>query len=287
MKLLKFTIAILSLLTATGCRYEAITSVAPINNSGQFVTGTITVAQESIPFASLSIHIGAQRIDPGDLVEANLIDVWSDEHFHLTGKVPACPTEDPYATLIIELDSTRNLNLYWKTEVRTLADVHLEQYYRNFKCLPIVVTNHGPRKDYVIRWKQGPYSQAFLYTDHDSNRNRIYYGFVHQDENLPHSSIFVTYVQEPALSAHCCKLPTNLSTLNKNVTALLLDITQDQEMAKLYILENTSTNPRLIAADLHAQRIQLPTDYTEFPTFRIQSEVRKYGYRLPNIKDLE
>ena len=287
MKLLSLVIALLGLLTAIGCRYEVPTKVSPMNNSGKFVTGTMVVGEESIPFASLSIHIGAQKIRAGDLVEANLINVWSDEHFHLTNRVPVCPTDDPYATLIVELDKTQNLNLYWKTEVGSLKDIYLEQYYRNFKCLPIVVANHGPRKDYVIRWKQGPQAQAFLYTDHDSNQDRLYYGFVHQDETLPPSSIFVSYIQKPALAAHCCKLPTNLSTLNKNVSALFLVFAQDDETARLYLLEDTSTNPRIIAEDLQEQRIQLPLEHTAFPTFRIQSEVRRYGYRLPNIKDLE
>lgn len=287
MKLRSLVITLLGLLTAFGCRDKVPTSVSPMNNSGKFVTGNLIIGQEDIPFDSLSIHIGAQTVRAGELVEANLINVWSDEHFHRTGRVPVCPTDDPYATLIVELDKTQNLNLYWKTEVGSLQDIYLERYYRDFKCLPIVVANRGPRKDYVVDMKQGPQAQAFLYTDQDSNQDCLYYGFVHQDENLPPSSIFVSYIQKPALAAHCCRLPTNLSTLNKNVTALLLDITQDQETAKLYLLENTSTNPRLIAEDLQAQSLQLPAEPIEFPTFRIQSEVRRYGYRLPNIKDLE
>lgn len=282
-----FVVIALLFISAVGCRHEVQTSVSPMNNSGKFVTGTMVVGEESIPFASLSIHIGDQKIRAGDLVEANLINVWTDEHFQLTGRVPPCPTDDPYATLIVELDRTQNLNLYWKTEVGSLKDIYLEQYYRNFMCLPIVVANRGPRKDYVVDMKQGPQAQAFLYTDHDSNQDRLYYGFVHQDETLPPSSIFVSYIQKPALAAHCCKLPTNLSTLNKNVSALLLVFAQDDETARLYLLENTSTNPRIIAEDLQAQRIQLPLEHTDFPTFRIQSEVRRYGYRLPNIKDLE
>lgn len=287
MKLLTLVIALLGLLTAFGCRYEAPTSVSPMNNSGKFVTGNLIIEQEAVPFDSLSIHIGAQTVRAGYLVEANLINVWTDEHFHLTGRVPACPTDDPYATLIVELDKTQNLNLYWKTEVGSLKDIYLEQYYRNFMCLPIVVANRGPRKDYVVDMKQGPQAQSFLCTDHDSNLDCLYYGFVHQDENLPPSSIFVSYIQKPALAAHCCKLPTNLSTLNKNVSALFLVFAQDDETARLYLLEDTSTNPRIIAEDLQEQRIQLPLEHTDFPTFRIQSEVRRYGYRLPNIKDLE
>lgn len=287
MKPIYLVYAVISILAAVGCHMDVPTAVSPINNSGKFVTGTIVIRSEQIPFASLSNYAGFEKFQTGDTVEANIVDVWSDQRLHLTSKVPPCPTDDPYPTLLVELDKTQNLKVYWKTEVGFLQDIHLKQYYRNFNCLPIVVANHSPRKDYLIKMKQGSYSYRFQHTDSDANGDSLYYGFLHQGEGLPEGVIFVSYVQGPVLETTFCKLPTNIKDLNPDVTALFLDITKDQEFAKLFLLKGTSTNPRLIAADYQSQFLPLPQAYTEFKTFRTNSEVRKYGFRLPDSADLE
>jgi hypothetical protein len=53
------------------------------------------------------------------------------------------------------------------------------------------------------------------------------------------------------------------------------------------VLNNTSQNPRSVADELKDGKIELPATYIEVQSGRIDKEIRRDGFRLPDISLIE
>jgi hypothetical protein len=278
---------ILCFTTLCGCRYQEPTNVSPINNSGKMVHGTLVIGQEHIPFAHLSNYAGVEKFEAGDLVEANLFDLWTGIPFQLRSKIPPRPTDDSFMTLLVELDKKLCLNVSWKTKPGSLEDIHFERFNASFECLPIVVANHGPRRGYLVRLKQGSDSYAFYRTEYNEQLEALNYGFILQGSEVDEGLLFVSYVGGPVLETNYFRLPNDLQSASPGVSALFIQVDQDKDVAKLYVLNNTSQNPRSVADELKDGKIELPATYIEVQSGRIDKEIRRDGFRLPDISLIE
>lgn len=287
MKHLFFIHLIIYLILFIGCRYQEPTNVSPINNSGKMIHGTLYIGQEQIPFAHLSNYAGLEKLEAGELVDAHLFDLWTGIPFRLSSTIPPRPADDPSMTLLIELDKKMCLNVSWKTKPGSLEDIHIEQYCTSFACIPLIIANNGKRRDYVVRLKQGAHSYAFYRTEYNERLEALNYGFLLQGSDVEEGLLFVSYVGGTVLETNYFRLPNDLQSISLGISALFIQIDQDKDIARIYVLENTSQNPRIVAHDLKDSKVVLPPNYIEVKSGEINKEVRRNGFRLPDISLFE
>lgn len=280
-------LSILCVANILGCRHQDPTNVTPINNSGKMVYGTIKIGQEEIPFSHLSNYTGIEKFDAGDIVVADLIDLWTGERILLRGTIPTQPNVDPDVTLLVEVNKNRELKISWLVAPGTFQDIHFRQFQSSFKCIPLVVANHGRRRGYLVRVKQGTSSYAFFHMDHDDRFNAFNYGFLQQGSDVANGLLCVSYVDTSTLETLCFKLSNDIQSNNPDISGLFLDIDQDQELAKLFLLKNTVTNPRELANDLKEGNLKLPSSFVEITPYKTDKKLRDDKFRLPDLSLFE
>lgn len=285
---LKYTIlSILCVATFSGCRHQSPTNVTPINNSGKMVYGTIKIGQEEIPYSHLSNYTGVENFQAGDPVAANLIDLWTGERILLRGTIPIRSNSDPDVTLLVELNKNLELNISWLDAPGTFQDIHFRQFQSSFTCIPLVVANHGKRRGFLVRVKQGTSSYAFFHMDHDDRFNTFNYGFLQQGSEVANGLLCVSYVDASTLETFCFKLSNDIQSKNPDISGLFLAIDQDKEFAKLFFLKNTTTNPRELANDLKEGKLKLPSSFVELTPYKTDKKLRDDKFRLPDLSLIE
>lgn len=283
---LKTTIMVLLLTTLAGCGYQEPTNISPINNSGRLLFGDLTVGDENLPFAHLSSHAGHAKIHGGERVRAELTDLWSGENFILSSIVPACPSDDPYLTLLVELDGELNLRARWKSDSLDLESIHLKKFSDDFDCIPIVVRNEGNRNDFIIRVKQDVYSYALRSSDADLGQNQLHYGFLQTGKKFSNNRILISYNRDATLETTVLDIPLDKLPLRQANSAIYVHINQESTNAKVYLLNCPPSTPRQVAENLQIHSDLIHEEYIEINTLRIQKEYRRHDFRLPDLQEL-
>lgn len=278
--------AFLFFLTAIiGCSNREPTNISPINNSGRLLYGDISIGNEHIPFAHLSNYAGRDQFDGGEQIHAKITDLWSNETFTLTNTIPPRPSGDPYVTLLIEVDQNLRLNSKWKTESRDLESIHFAQYSSYFNCMPIVVKNDGNRKDFVVRIRQDAYSYALRRYETESRGNLLHYGFFQREKRLVRNTILVSYNQGATLETTVATIPMAKFVENPNISAIFIHLSQEKHSAKIHFLTGTQHNPRVVAESIQNNLEILPSDFLEIGTSKVNKEVRRLNFRLPDVEE--
>jgi hypothetical protein len=280
------SLLLLCLSIVLGCRQKEPTNVSPINNSARLLHGTLTIGNESIPFDHLSNYAGYETFAGGETLHAELTDLWSNETFTLTSTIPPCPSDDPYITLLVEVDKNLNLDAKWKSETRDLESIHFSQYSNSFNCLPIVVKNDGNRKDFVIRIRQDEYSYALRRNETESNDDMLYYGFLHRGKQIVRNNILISYNKGPTLETTIASIPIDTLSENQDISAVYVYLNQEMNTAMIHFLHRTTNNPRDLAESIKINREIIPLEFLEVTTSKIDKEFRRLDFRLPDLEEL-
>lgn len=287
MSSLKTPLLLLICLLSAGCEHVEPTNISPINNSGRLLFGDLTVGDENLPFAHLSSHAGYTKLRGGESVCAQLTDLWSGEEFIVTSIVPPWPSDDPYLTLLIEVDGNLNLHTNWKTDTLDLETIHMRQYSGFFKCIPIIVRNDGNREDVIVRIKQDSYSYALRSTDTEFGKNQLHYGFLLAGEDFSSSKLLVSYNKSSILETTVLTIPSDKIPLKQSSLAVYVLINEDTSTGKLYLIDCPLNIPRQIATDLQLNPGLVPEECIQMDSIRIQKEFRRLDFRLPDLQELQ
>jgi hypothetical protein len=278
-------ILILLIATSTlGCRYEEPTNISPINSSGRILVGDFKIGDDQAPFAHLSNHGCFRKYRGGDIVTAKLTDLWSDEEFQLSGIVPDCPSDDPYITLVLEVNKDLELKVTWETFTQYIDDRHIDRFIAQFDCVPIILQNQLITEDHsIVRMRQGIYSYWFTreikdYTDHEV----LHYGFVHKQQDSEDAIVLVSFVTPSALETTFFTLPIEKIQKNPDVTAVYISLEHEQKCARVYFLTKTPANPRIVTKQIHSSVLAIDGDFIELPIRKTDQEIRKHERRLPD-----
>jgi hypothetical protein len=280
-------IVFLFFIFASGCERSKPTTIATLNLSGRELVGNFFVQRETAPFVSNSLHTGELTLKGGETATVDLVDLWTEETFQLQGVVPERTRNENSNTLLMTITKDLSLSLSWKSKKQSLTEIQIDNFLNNFKCIPIIIHNQGPRADFVVRLIQEKYVHVCDRQYIEPTSHFINYGFLHLAQPKSDCILAISYGPGVFTETRFAEIPMDFINSSTTPLTAYLQVNQSSETALLYLLKNANPDPRITAENTEWGKNLLHEPSIKISLKRTTDHVTRRNFCLPDLNSLK